>query len=157
MKKTILFSAIIIFLLSACETASVLPKIPRKEQLTGIDFSKYTKDGFLITPEKYSGNYESIGLITFVFMPGATPKTNIIENNYSWKESDNLITGYSWDIEKVNLQDAIDAMYKRCTEMGANALVNFNATEEITEYVFPKAPVKIKGYKITGFAIKIKP
>lgn len=156
MKKTILFSAIIIFLLSACETTSVLPKIPRKELLTGIDFSKYTKNGFLITPEKYNGNYESIGLITFVFMPEATPKTNTIENNYSWKEGADLVTGYSWDIEKVNIQDAIDAMYKRCTEMGANALVNFNASEEIAEYIFAKAPLKIKGYRITGFAIKIK-
>lgn len=156
MKKSILFSAILIFILSACETTNQLTKIPRKEQFTGIDFTKYSKDGFLITPEKYTGNYESVGLIEYVFMPEAKQKTSFIENNYSWKETDKLVTGYSWDVEPVSIQDAIDGIYKKCVEMGANALVNFSATTETKEYIMTKAPVTIRGYRITGFAIKIK-
>lgn len=154
MKKSILSTIILFSVLSACQTTNQITKIPRKEELTGIDFTKYTKLGFLITPEKYSGNYESIGLIDFVFMPEAIRKTNYIENSYSWKETENLVTGYSWNVEKVNIQDAIDGIYKRCVEMGANALVNFNATTETKEYLFPNAPLTIKGYRITGFAIK---
>ncbi|MBV5334187.1 MAG: hypothetical protein JZU49_00085 [Sulfuricurvum sp.] len=131
-------------------------KIPKTEEFTAIDFTKYTKQGFLITPEKYTGNYESIGIIDFVYMPQANLNTNYISNNYSWKEETNLVVGQAWNIDKVNVQDAIEGIYNRCVDMGANALVSFSITAVTKDYLAIKNPVVIPGYRITGFAIKTK-
>ena len=78
-----------------------------------------------------------------------------MSNSNSW-HNDPIVSSQLWKIEDVNIQDALDGIYKRCIEMGANALVNFNATTEEQDYSWIKNPVKIKGYRITGFAIKIK-
>lgn len=72
MKKLILFVLVLMPLFHSCTTLEIA-KFPREEVLYGIDFTKYSKTGFLITPEKYSGNYESIGLVEFVYMPEAVP------------------------------------------------------------------------------------
>ena len=145
MRKLLYLSLIFAFVTYSCKTLETT--IPKKEILSGINFTKYTKSGFLITPEKYNKEYESIGLIDFLYMPKAELKYN---------ENDNYGILYSWEIDPINIQDALDKIYTQCLDMGANALVNFNATVEVDQYPLVKNPVAIKGYRITGFAIKIK-
>lgn len=156
MKKLIHIVLILSVLLYSCATVKEMNKISKTEDFTAIDFTKYTKQGFLITPEKYMGNYESVGIIDFVYMPQAILNTSYISNNYSWKEETNLVPGQAWKIDKLNVQDAIDGIYKRCVDMGANALVSFNVTSVNKDYIGIKNPVTISGYRITGFAIRTK-
>lgn len=155
MKRLFLLSLIIISLFYSCKTLDIT-RIPKKVELTGIDFTKYTKSGFLITPEKYSGTYESIGLIDFIYMPSAEYKCNAFIEGYNWKENPKSATEYSWVIEPIKIQDALDEIYNRCLQMGANALINFKASVEEEQHLMVKNPVVLKGYRITGFAIKIK-
>ena len=47
-------------------SCSTVTYIPAATQFYAIDFSKYTELGFLITPEKFIGEYESIGIVAVV-------------------------------------------------------------------------------------------
>jgi len=154
MKKLLYLSLIFAFFTYSCKTLETTT-IPKKEILSGINFTKYTQSGFLITPEKYNREYESIGLIDFLYMPKAELQRK--EDIAGYQQNDNYIeVGYSWVIDPINIQDALDKIYTRCLDMGANALVNFNATVEVDQYPLVEYPVTIKGYRITGFAIKTK-
>ena len=61
MKLILIAIAVLIF--NGCAT---LKFIPAEEYFMGIDFRPYTEQGFLFTPEKYLGEYESIGLIDLI-------------------------------------------------------------------------------------------
>ena len=152
--KKLIYLIVIVIIGFSCQTTNIT-KIPRVENLSGIDFSKYSQKGFLITPEKYLGNYESIGLIDLILMPGGNLKSNYIPSNSFQNDGMTMLAGY-WDIEKINVQDALEAIYNRCVDMGANALVNFYIAEEKKEYPLLKPPVTLYGYRVSGFAIKTK-
>jgi hypothetical protein len=147
--------SLILFALFSCQTTRVT-KISRAEVFNNVDFTKYTQNKFLITPEKYSGPYESIGLIDFIYMPGAELKANVLDEKYITSQQQNTVTGYTWDIEQINIQDVIDGIYNRCIDMGANALINFSVATQEQSYQYIQNPVNLYGYRITGFAIKTK-
>lgn len=50
-----------------CETNVI--ESPRIVLTTGWNFSKYSENGFPITPEAYNGKYTSIGLVTVTVFP----------------------------------------------------------------------------------------
>jgi hypothetical protein len=45
--------------------------IPKVLSVSAFDLSKYSNQGFLITPNKYNGDYESVGIISAIAMPKA--------------------------------------------------------------------------------------
>jgi hypothetical protein len=46
--------------------------IPGSLSISGINFAPFSKEGFLFTPNKYLGDYESIGIINLFFVPIAS-------------------------------------------------------------------------------------
>lgn len=140
-----------ILLLSGCAITS-LYEIKPEYGFYGIDFSKYSKEGFLITPEKYTGKYESVGMVEYRLMPGAK---YLAVGNYR-DASGKIQATYKWFIDKIEFSQAIDSIYVMAKSMGADAITNFDSEIEIKQISSLKYnnPVTITGYRITGYAIK---
>lgn len=162
MKKFIFLITLLCSLFTGCTTVEELSFVPRKESLFGIDFSKYSKQGFLITPEKYAGEYQSIGLITYEYLPSAEYKPGTSRPNPYYvpgnPKTSQFIPIKMWITEDVKVEQVMDSVYTRCKILGADALVNFKIepkTETYSSVVYKNPPI-INGYSISGFAIKRK-
>lgn len=103
----------------------------------GFDFSEYTEEGFLITPEQYLGEYQSIGLIRVVMWPEVTSRSGSGDQYY-------------WQTGDLNVEKAIDEIYKKADSLGANAITRF----EITSTSRRNGNIIVEGVEISGFAIK---
>lgn len=159
--KTFGFLLVITFFIAGCASVEELKYVPREQKLTGIDFSKYSSKGFLITPEKYLGDYESVGLISYEFLPSgnyAVVGEGTIPNS-SYNPFDPSSTYYlatkKWVFESINIEQVMDSVYSSCSRMGADALVNFQINSK-SDVVGANAinPANRFGYVISGFAIK---
>lgn len=158
MKLAIIFIGCCLIGLSSCAELKELSKIDAYESVYEIDFSPFTQKDFLITPEKYLGEYESIGLIDYTIMPEANYVTVGIKKNvnYSGGVGSSVVEDKKWVSNKVDARQALDSIYIVCLEMGADALVNFKISTQEDNYQLIKNPIKINGITITGFAIKRK-
>jgi hypothetical protein len=150
---------LLVFIVSLSGCVTELKVIYPVQQLYGIDFNTFTQKGFLITPEKYSGNYESIGIIDFTAKPGAQYKYSGKKANDYYKDGttdQQYFDKYEWVVDSISFSDVLNKVYTICVGMGADALVNFQNETILDPYTGIKNPVKITGYRITGFAIKRK-
>jgi hypothetical protein len=153
MKKIALF-AVVSLLAISCTT---LKEIPSYSLLNKIDFRKYSDAGFLFTPEKYEGEYKSIGVIDFKKMPGAlytTIKELKNKDNYIPEHPEISTISTQWFTEMIDMDQAIDELYRECISLGADALMNFKIDYYIETRSNISNPISITGYKISGFAIK---
>ena len=116
--------------------------VQRRTVVTGFDFSDYAEDGFLITPESYNGEYQSIGIVRVTLWPGARKQP-----------SRQTAAGRSlgeWFVENIDPSQAIDSLYTVAKGMGADAVVKFNI-----EYVYEdNGRLRLQGYEASGFAIR---
>jgi len=152
-----LFTVAMIF--HSCNTLEELSFVPREEKVFGIDFSKYTKQDFLITPEKYIDKYESIGLITYEYLPATEYKSEGSEPNPFYDKnlpnSSPFISVKQWYSETVEISQVMDSVYKISKNMGADAIVNFDIKVKSDAVgVHASNPTTRYGYTISGFAIK---
>ena len=132
-----LLGATLLASLGACAKPRLLPGA---ELVTGIDFSDYSRRGFLFTPGMYTeGPYESLGLVTVTVTPQA-------------RQVPDSTTGYfRWQIERITADDIVRKTYDQAIAMGADALVNFEARvreERLDEY--SSRPI----LEVSGFAIR---
>lgn len=138
---------ILLLLLNGCTT---LNHIPPKNIFYGFDFRKYAEKNFLITPEMYQGEYMTMGIVNCEIYPEAfyisTSVTKTPDGEYS-------LSGYKWIMKQIDPESAIDSMYFRCINMGADALVNFRIESVEEEYSNIKNPITINGIKVSGYAI----
>lgn len=111
-------------------------------EVNGYDFTKYSKIGFLFTPEKYLGNYESVGLIEVKLYPEVKAEKTYDEHKHKFDY---------WKVEKILPSEVIDSIYVVCKNMGANALMNFKIDK--TDLVSNGA-IYYYGIKVSGFGIK---
>lgn len=160
MKKVLVILGIVL-LFTSCTTITILNSVQKEESFYGIDFRTYTEKGFLMTPENYSGEYESIGLITYKIIPAA--KYVLINNKTKNVLYYNTYTDtYYWIKDDINFQNVLDSVYVNCVSMGADALINLKMNLISKEYLLDKYskpisnPVTISGYEISGYAIKRK-
>jgi len=141
---------IVLFLIILTGCAVTIYNIDPINEYFGIDFTKYSKEGFLFTPEKYLGEYESIGMIEYKLIPGA--KYKIYKQVYGQEAK------YKWFTEYIEFSQAVDSIYFMAKSMGANTIMNFDFSieynEEFSNPMEYKNPITIYGYRITGFAIK---
>ena len=114
----------------------------------GIDFRKYVEEDFLITPEKYIGEYDGISIVSYII----TPELNYVDINPQDFEVP------KWYVEYIDIQQAVDSLYTFCIEWGANAIINFEAIEHPVQVPMPSGVMKEMdvGIKLSGFAIKRK-
>jgi hypothetical protein len=132
--------------------ASGIEFVPKNLTVGNFDLSSYSKKGFLFTPYKYLGDYESIGLMAII----ATPEAKLAKINTEEKDEDGTpVYKKEWEIGSVPVAEAMDSLYAAATRLGANAIVDLNLKEidhSYNERTFH--PVTVYGYKIDGFAIK---
>ena len=133
------FILLIIFasLLVRCSSVSHYEK---QVLVYGYDFTKYTNQGFLFTPEKYLGEYESIGLLTVLILP---------ELNRSG-EYDFSVTDKKLSYAPVSADEVLDSLFDVAINMGANAIVSLTI-ENIERMI---EGVNAPGVKASGFAIR---
>jgi hypothetical protein len=146
MKK---LSVIFLILLFGC--GPQLSYVPGTSSTYVIDFSKYSKQNFIITPDKYPGKYESIGMITVVFMPEAKKENKYVFDEFKMYQGEQKL----WASQKIDMEKIPDNFHEKAVSMGANAVINF----EIKPYsemhrVSQTENVKIDGLEVSGFAIK---
>lgn len=134
------------FLLLSCAPVTT---IQRTSQFTGIDFRKYTDSGFLFTPEKYNGEYESIGIVNYKLLPSAELVSPNDDPTYNGPYAKR------WVQEDVYIGQVIDSLYVRSVEMGADAIMNLEVIYE-TEERATTPPVTLHGWTARGFAIRRK-
>ncbi len=120
-------------------------ELSRSVVVTGIDFRPYTEKGFLITPEKYTGEYQSIGMIRIDVQP-ATKKVDysVPIDTKTWS------VHLDWLVENLDIKMVIDEAYKAATKMGADALTDFS----LSSRVMVEGYILVPTYEATGFAIK---
>lgn len=147
--KKFIFILFCIAILSSCSIERVKYIHSFTEKLV-FDFRKYTEKDFFITPEKYQGNYESIGIIDISIYPAAARQLeiikpqNIIDGEYA--------QGY-WLIRKLKPNEIINTIYEEANDMGANAIMNFKVTSIQKQVDYD---LNLKGINVSGFAIKIQ-
>lgn len=158
--KKLLFMLTIV-LMASCTSLEKMTYFPGEENLYRIDFSKYSDKGFLITPEKYLGEYESIGLLTYELVPATNyVRTGRIANdNYvsgSTSSGPQFYDIYKWIDQKMDTQQALDSLYLICLKNGADALMNFDREVIFREHTGIANPHVVAGISISGYAIKRK-
>lgn len=136
-KSRLLLSFLVAIGLTAC---AGLKYIPPTTSITGIDFTPYTAQGFMITPEMYRGDYESVGVI------------NVIMHAEGRLETDPKTGITGWHFSTLHVDDVVKEAHQRAVAMGADAIVNFDvkAAPEVVQTVV------VPGIEATGFAIKRK-
>ncbi|HRQ78483.1 MAG TPA: hypothetical protein PLY94_07770 [Gemmatimonadaceae bacterium] len=120
--------------------------IPGSVSVTGIDFTKYTTLGFMFTPERYAGDYESIGLITVTIIPTATGSLRIQARSGATERT------VDWTVSPVEAKDVLDEAHSRAVAMGADAIMNLSL--QAIPQVHPE--LTFYGIELRGFAIKRK-
>ena len=158
--------------------------IEKEDRLYVVDFTEFTEREFLFTPEKYGGDYKSIGLIDnsffeelILFKKGTKEKVELSNiRNEIFEDADDFNRKYDWHNPPISTQLILRSVYNNCIKMGADAFVNLessNVQKVITfgsyaQYVTLGGKTKpdpisinpltitINGLRITGFAIKRK-
>ena len=150
MRQT-LATAFLFLLFTGCVSSAPVNTIPGYTTTTGLDFSEYSEEGFLITPEGYSGDYQSIGILQATLSPtaarlrGNPSDAHVPEGSY--------IQG-DWMINRASTEEVIEALQSRAEEMGADALIRFDlARIENTYTVGANETVEVPQYQVSGFAI----
>jgi len=157
MKKIAVFILSLV-VMASCVQMQELTKIQGYTIMNKIDFRKYSDKGFLITPEKYSGEYHAVGMIDFIKMPGAVyvKRTKLDENNkpVTPEFGHPAQVEKDWVPEKMNMDAVLEELYKQCVALGADAIINFTIESNSVLHGGIANPVTVEGVRITGFAIK---
>jgi hypothetical protein len=158
MKKIAVFGILLFTVASCTVQMKELTRVEGYTIMNKIDFRKYSDKGFLITPEKYPGEYHAIGMIDFIKMPGAVyvKRTKLDENNkpVTPEFGHPAEIEKNWVPENINMDAVLEELYKQCVALGADAIINFNVEPNSVLHGGISNPVTIEGVRITGFAIK---
>ena len=148
--KKLLPIVLIVILIVGCAEQYTLYKIKKKEELYGVDFTRYSEKGFLITTEMYQGAYKSVGIVRYQLFPEASYAPVDVKYYADGK----FDTTYVWVENRINVQEAVDSLYTICKDMGADALVNYRFDIVTESYDHITNPVTLYGIEVSGFAIK---
>lgn len=158
MKRIAVFAFALVIMASCTVQMKEITKIQGYTIMNKIDFRKYSDKGFLITPEKYSGEYHAVGMIDFIKMPGAVyvKRTRLDDNNkpVTPEFGHPAEIDKNWVPENINMDAVLEDLYKQCVALGADAIINFNLETNSVLHGGITNPVTIEGVRITGFAIK---
>ncbi len=139
MKNTLIVLLTISFLYG-CQS-----KLVEKQATTtfyGVDFSKYTGEGFLITPYQYNEKYSSIGMLTATSCPEVSTAPGSFKNRQ-------MANGQMYFVGEVDLDKTIEKLVKKATDMGADAIIDFS----IKHTTYRNGTEDIPCIEVSGFAI----
>lgn len=164
MKKIIIFLLGMLFITS-CAVQQQLAYSPKSVQIYNLDLRKYTDKGFLFTPDKYLGEYATVGIISYVDKADAKQTFEQLVNPYYNKKYGNqeFVMGTSWIISSISAAAGIDSVFNYCSKLGADAVEELVITYKEKEFFgFPSTTsygeksVMIPEITISGVAIKRK-
>lgn len=119
MRKIAIFVIGALLILSSCS-------VPQLAIFSFVDFTKYTKEGFLVTPaESVAQKYESIGIVSYTYRPE-------YDTMNGYNQSPNDIYNY-----------ALSELVKESKKKGANAILNFFVEQDGAAII------------VSGYAVKI--
>lgn len=150
MKKLLLILASAV-MLASCGVVPQIEDRERKVYTMFQDFRPFEEQGFLITPNTYTGDYSACGLLAIYVTPAREVTNNRTPgqtNKYG-----NYEAGYSTvtvDVEEISSQEIISIAVEKAKELGADAISNFSYSVEYG------AEDNIVLYKVSGFCIKRK-
>jgi hypothetical protein len=136
-------------LVAALVAACSGPEVYKKSmEVAGYDFTEYTDQGFLITPESYQGEYQSIGVLSVTVWP-RVERRPVEDDTLAQPGVDS--PAQEWFVtEDVDPQEVVDSLYVEARSMGADAIMNFR-TEPVREDL-DNGPTRA-GVRARGFAI----
>jgi hypothetical protein len=122
--------------LLAAAGCSGLTYIAPSTEVRSIDFTEYSRQGFMFTTEMYQGPYESIGII-YVTMhaEGKLETVNAVQR---------------WIFSDLKVQDVIAEAHRKATGMGADAVVKL----DIRANDKTVGLITVPGIEVSGFAIR---
>jgi hypothetical protein len=159
--KQIMISLFLMLLISCSVTKPEPSHYPRIVHFSAFDFTPFTKQGFLFTPEKYNFDYQAIGLINCIIVP--EEQTKVVQKSeqkvrlddiyFDDIYSDNSNTIKIFYPEEIKPDEVLKLIYNECVVMGADAFTNFKYQ---TMYMPSQNSgfKKVKWHVINGFAIK---
>lgn len=145
MKKAII---ILIAVLSLASCASIKPA-SRIVSTAFVDFRKFTESGFMITPNEYYGEHETIGEIRMEVVPAMVETYPELKKN----NKDGMpkpVVG----IELLTFQEVAGLAVERAKLLGADAIVNFKLVKEDREPLVLERNKSIIKYVVYGLCIK---
>jgi len=141
-KISFIFITILILLFSGC--SQKFTHLDKQESISSLDFTKYQKNNFLITPGEYGGNYTAMGIFTFKIYP---------EANYIKIKEKNRQTG-KWISEYLSSQEVLDLAYETAIKKGANAITHFKMNNTFKDIYDGKQFFTLYGLEMSGLLIK---
>ncbi|MEO8398822.1 MAG: hypothetical protein ABI550_03295 [Ignavibacteriaceae bacterium] len=148
-----IFLVFIIFFLSICLSSCTAEKdLGKKVYVYGYNFTKYTKQGFLFTPEPYPGDYESVGILEVEIYPEIKKAKEEGSNQYG---TSNYGESAEWLYISIQTNEVLDSLFHLAKGMGADAVVRLDI-EDVTQERSGFPLTLIPGKRASGFAIKRK-
>lgn len=140
-----------------CSCASGPKRIQEERNFYSIDYTKYTDQGFLMTPYKYNGEYESIASVEFEYFPEATRIGSLatLDDINTASRTKYIIRNngqFRYKVAVVDLEEVMDGIYNFAKDKGADAIVDLKINRE-TKSV---GGLIISGVSVRGFAINRK-
>jgi hypothetical protein len=146
MKIVLSFFIVLTFLFLGCGEGREVSKF---SLVYGYDFTKYTAQGFLFTPELYNGDYDAIGLIEISIYPEVRLNDYVDDNKYdTWHrkgQNERCLIG------NVTSNEILDSLYNYTKKMGADAVTKLKISESES---MSNGEILYTGIKASGFAIK---
>lgn len=120
----------------------------KKIYIYGYNFTNYTSQGFLFTPEPYMGEYESIAILEIEIYPEIEMRKER-GSQYGASNYDEP----NWTFKPIQTKEVLDSLFYIARRMGADAIVRLSIHDVSQERQgFPLR--LIPGKKAYGFAIK---
>jgi hypothetical protein len=138
------FATLLLFV-GCVETKS----IPSSTTVTGIDFSQYASQGFLFTPDPYSGEFQSMGTVQIQVTPEAAELATTEEKARQKSVPEGYYRRSNWIIKRLDTDSLVAKVYRQAREMGADAITHFNVQQSQVD----KGPVVVPQVTLSGFAI----
>ncbi len=143
MKKIVSLVVVTVLSLGFSGCSQKYTHVDKQEVISSLDFTKYQKNDFLITPGEYGDNYTAIGIFTFTVYPESNYiKTTSGRNSKNWVSKD------------ISSQEILDLAYETAVKKGANAITHFKirATTKILNDGIQN--FSVTGLEMSGLLIK---
>ena len=143
MKKIISLVVVTVLSLGFSGCSQKYTHVDKQEVISSLDFTKYQKNDFLITPGEYGDNYTAMGIFTFTVYP----ESNYIKTT-SGRKSKN------WVSKDISSQEILDLAYETAVKKGANAITHFKirtTTKMLNDGI---QNFSVTGLEMSGLLIK---
>ena len=150
MKYFAFLSLTLLVILSGCSRANY---IPASTQTVAFNFKVYSANGFMITPEGYTGDYESAGMIAMDIYPEWREEKASIDGLGRRNINDNRVAVTRLVERELTTDEITRHAVDMARGMGANAIIRFHV-EPITQDITRPKRLTRNGVRVTGFAIK---